>query len=241
LIKEAIEKIVQLAGPTFQTIGEHTYSDKTMEEIRPVIDSPAEKSLTSLDAVVKLIKTEAAKLYPGPFYITIPAFDRVEVFGQPDAYKRYVRPVLYSANATDAPGWNPETKMAFEQAAVALQTRFQETPDQKYALQLLSQITCGGKVTYNDNGVAMSVVTSKGIALQENATIKPLISLKPYRTFQEIEQPTSIYLFRIDERGITFFEADGGMWKLTARQTIKAFFDTELADLIETGTVVVAL
>jgi len=241
MLKEAIEKIVDLAGPTIQDLGGHTYADKEMFEIRPEIDSPSEKSLTSLDAVVKLIKTEAAKLYTGPFYITVPKYDRVECFAQPDANKRFCRPVLYTASAVDMPGWDPEVKLPFERASIALQTRFQKTPDTEYALRLLSQITCGGKVTYNDDGLAMTVITQKGIALQGTEAIKPLISLKPYRTFQEIEQPTTIYLIRIDERGISFIEADGGMWKLTARQTIKAYFDAELADLIEAGTVVVSL
>ena len=160
---------------------------------------------------------------------------------QPEADKRYERPTLYTAEAVDVPGWEPETKLPFERAAIALQTRFQKTPDTDYAMRLLSQITCGGKVTYNDDGVAMSVVTQKGIALQGNETIKPLVSLKPYRTFQELEQPTSVYLIRIDERGISFIEADGGMWKLTARQTIKSYFDEALSELISSGQVVVAL
>ncbi|MFQ8836330.1 MAG: hypothetical protein ACLR8L_00220 [Oscillospiraceae bacterium] len=47
----------------------------------------------------------------------------------------------------------------------------------------------------------------------------------PYRTFQEIEQPVGLFLIRIDERGITFTEADGGMWKLEARKTIKAYLE----------------
>ena len=35
--------------------------------------------------------------------------------------------------------------------------------------------------------------------------------------------------------------ADGGMWKLTARQTVKAFLEERFAEEIATGTVVVAL
>lgn len=242
MLKEAIEKIVNLAAPTIQTIGDRTFSSAEMCEIRPEIDVPAAKNLTSLDAMVKLIKTEAASRFDAPFYITIPAFDRVECFTQPlSEERRYVRPTLYTAVATDAPGWEPETKLPFERAAIALQTRFQKTSDSDYALRLLSQITCGGKVTYNDEGVAMSVVTQKGIQLQGTETIRPLVSLKPYRTFQELEQPTSVYLIRIDERGISFIEADGGMWKLAARQAIKAFFEEALAELIESGQVVVAL
>ena len=49
---------------------------------------------------------------------------------------------------------------------IALRTRFEHTTDTDYALKLLSEITTGAKVTFNDNGIATTVVTQKGIALQ---------------------------------------------------------------------------
>lgn len=122
-----------------------------------------------------------------------------------------------------------------------LQTRFQDSADRPYTLTLLSQITTGAKVTYNDTGVATTVVTSKGVSLQQNSTIRPLVKLRPYRTFQEVEQPEGLFLIRIDERGITFTEADGGMWKLQARQTIKAYLVEALKDEIEKDIVTVMM
>lgn len=120
-------------------------------------------------------------------------------------------------------------------------TRFQDTPDALYAMNLLSDISCGAKVVYNDNGIATTVTTQKGVALQSNAQIKPLVKLKPYRTFQEVEQPESIFLIRLNERGISFTEADGGMWKLSARETVKSFLEDKLSALIEQGSVFIAL
>ena len=84
-------------------------------------------------------------------------------------------------------------------------------------------------------------MTQKGVALQGAETIRPLVKLKPYRTFQEVGQPEGLFLIRIDERGISFIEADGGMWKLTARKTIKEYLEKELAELVDIGKVVVAL
>ena len=106
---------------------------------------------------------------------------------------------------------------------------------------MLSDICCGAKVIYNDNGIATTVTTQKGVALQSNEQIRPIITLKPYRTFQEVEQPESIFLIRINERGISFIEADGGMWKLRARETIKSYLGWKLKDEIENGSVVIAL
>ena len=89
----------------------------------------------------------------------------------------------------------------------------------------------GAKVTYADNGIATTIVTQKGAALSENSVIKPLVRLRPYRTFQEVEQPEGVFLIRIDERGITFTEADGGMWRLNARNTVKAWLTEQLQGL----------
>lgn len=44
-----------------------------------------------------------------------------------------------------------------------------------------------------------------------------------------------------DERGIQFVEADGGMWKLHARQTVQAFLRAALESEIQNGSVIVAL
>lgn len=241
MLKEAIEKITELAGPKTFKVGEKTFSDGILTEVTSFVDMPQERALTSLDAVVKLILNEAVQTYQAPYFVTIPDYKTVEVFTRAYADKRFLRNELYKANATDVPGWGECEKLGFEQASIALQTRFQESVDREYALMLLSQITCGGKVTYNDNGIATTVVTQKGVALQGTEAIRPLVKLKPYRTFQEVEQPESLFLIRIDERGISFTEADGGMWKLAARKTVKSYLESELAELVNSGDVVIAL
>lgn len=200
--------------------------------------------LNSLDALVQLVKTEFPYRLEEDrtaLYITIPDHLTVRCFGHPDCGQRAVRPVYYEACATDVPGWDERVQLPFEEMQIALRTRFQETADTPYVQKLLSDISTGAKITYNDSGVATTVVTKKGIDLQANETIKPIVSLRPYRTFQEVDQPESVFLIRINERGISFIEADGGMWKLKARETVKAFLEDKLAAEINAGAVVVAL
>lgn len=230
MLKEAIEKIEEMSSPLVYTEGGHSYvlySDHT-EELRPAIDSPETVRLNSLDALVQLVKKEQQSRQ---IFVSVTGHDEVDVYDSPSEDCRWKRNVLYNARAIDIPGWEPEVQMGFDQAAVALMTRFQDGGDREYTLQLLSQITTGAKVTYTDNGVASTIVTQKGAALAQNTTIKPLVKLRPYRTFQEIEQPEGIFLIRISERGITFREADGGMWKLTARNTAKAWLQEQLQDM----------
>lgn len=231
MLKEAIEKIEELSKPLIvhDEIG-HIYlcNGGDYTEILPESFRPYTVSLNSLDAMVQLIRKEQPERQ---IFVSVARHDQVEVYDSPSQNDRWYRNTLYVANATDVPGWEPEVQMGFDQAAVALMTRFQDGGDREYTLQLLSQITTGAKVTYTDNGVASTIVTQKGAALAQNTTIKPLVKLRPYRTFQEIEQPEGIFLIRISERGITFREADGGMWKLTARNTAKAWLQEQLQDM----------
>ena len=248
MLKAAIEKIAEMAAkPEVKTIDGHNYiidAEGAYTELKPDIEEPKTLQLNSLNAVVQMVKREALKAYYDeefPLFITVPAHETVEVFTAPFAEERYSRPVLYKARATDIPGWEAEKGLSFDQAAVALQTRFQPGGDLEYTLALLSQITTGAKVTYADNGIATSIVTQKGVSLQQNTTIKPVVKLRPYRTFQEVEQPEGLFLIRINERGITFIEADGGMWKLTARKTVTQYLSEALAEEIKAGSVVVTI
>ena len=227
MLKEAIEKIEELATPLILDKAGHTYAvrnDGVTQEIIPEAVYQDCLALNSLDALVQMVRTEGVRgdRSADKLYLSVKDHMTVACFGHPQKDLREARIFYYEAQAKDVPGWDGEVKMAFDKAAVALQTRFQDGGDRDYTLTLLSQITCGAKVTYNDIGVATTVVTQKGVSLQQNSTIRPLVKLRPYRTFQEVEQPEGLFLIRIDERGITFTEADGGMWKLAARKTVKA-------------------
>lgn len=252
MLKEFIEHIQKTTQPLIQTIAPCidgstfaiTSEGKTVE-LRPAIDHPDILTLNSLDALVKLVQTEAVKTARAdeflPLYITVPDHMTVCCFAHPDPNARYFRQIYYETRATDVPGWGEKVQLGFEEAQIALRTRFQETPDTLYAMKLLSDICCGAKVVYNDNGIATTVTTQKGVALQSNEQIRPIVKLKPYRTFQEVEQPESIFLIRVNERNISFTEADGGMWKLNARQIVKTFLEEKLAGLVESGDVYIAL
>ncbi len=240
MLKAAIEKIESMAHPIIHEVEGRIFATDSngTEEIRPELDICRTLQLNSLDALIQMIKTSDA---PFPLYITVPSYDRIVTFTHPDSAFRNQRLEPYVVKATDVPGWESSVQMGFEEAMIALRTRFQESIDSDYALKLLSDITTGSKVTYNDNGVATSIVTQKGVALQSNQAIRPIIKLRPYRTFQEVEQPESQFLIRVNERGIKFVEADGGMWKLTARKTVKAYLEEALAAQVQDGSVVIAL
>jgi len=246
LSKDAIEKIESMANPViYEGKDGNEYvieKDGSIEQIREELDYPLTLMLTSLDALVKMVKTEALPLHSGStLYIEVSKHDHAECFMQPDPKLRQKRLSLYKVSATDVPGWKEDESLPFEQALIAVRTRFQHSADSHYLLGLLSEVSCGAKLTIADNGVATTVVTRKGIDLCENAVIRPIVALKPYRTFQEVDQPESEFHIRISEKGIRFIEADGGMWKLAARNTVVEYLCTNLEDEVKSGQVVIML
>ena len=241
--KETIEKIVELADPYVKEIDGTSYllhkGGDAYTEIKATPEFPGTLALNSLDALVEMVGTEAAQKHTAPFYLMALAHNKVTCYTQPLDALQNERAVLYTVSATDVPGWEDNTQLPFEEALIAIRTRFQESADTVYLLKLLSDITNGAKVTYSDNGMATTVVTQKGVALQGSDTIKPIVKLKPYRTFMEIEQPESLFHIRVSERGIKFIEADGGMWKLTARRTIAGYLKEKLDAMVKSGDVIV--
>lgn len=176
MLKEAIEKIEELAKPIILDKDGCTYAvnkDGEAQEIIPEAVYQDCLALNSLDALVQMVRTEGVRgdRSADKLYLSVKDHMTVACFGHPQKDLREARIFYYEAQAKDVPGWDGEVKMAFDKAAVALQTRFQDGGDRDYTLTLLSQITCGAKVTYNDIGVATTVVTQKGVSLQQNSTI----------------------------------------------------------------------
>ena len=56
-----------------------------------------------------------------------------------------------------------------------------------------------------------------GVANLAKAKAPNPVMLRPYRTFAEVEQPASQFVFRIDKNAeMALFSADGGKWHLNA-------------------------
>lgn len=184
MLKEFIEHIQKTTQPLITNVNGSAFcvtSDGNIEELLPTIFHPYTLDLNSLDALVTMVRTEASEM-DAPLYIAVPDCKTVRCFGQSKDYdERCFRQVYYEAHATDVPGWDQKVTLGFEEAQIALRTRFQETPDTLYAMKLVSDISLGAKVIYNDNGIATTITTQKGVALQTNEQIRPLVKLRPYR------------------------------------------------------------
>lgn len=235
MIQKALQYLVSLKDNKTYQINGKTYSDHKLELIEDERFYRGEVEFKSLDAIVKMIKAEI-KDYTGVVFIRVKDHKYVDVFTRPDDRERRVWP--YSATCVDAEfnaGWRSQ-----QEAIIELRSRFIPTEDSEYLLNLISRINNDQGIQSTDNGVSQTVVTKQGVTLMGSETVKPRLALQPFRTFREVPQPESDFILRLDEDGrVGLFEADGGIWKMEAKDNIKAYFEEHLHDEIETGTVVV--
>lgn len=235
MLAKMIDKIVSLKQNQTYQINGQVYSDQHLIRIPPHVDRPQAIDVSGLDAICKLIRTELSKI-DTILMVQAVAYNRVEVMTT--YLEDFSRNVLYRAKA-DVPGFSGGWR-SHEEALIQLRSLFIPGDGTAYLLDLLSRISDDSSVSTKDNGVTQSIEARQGIALNSMVEVKPRVSLQPFRTFLEVPQPESEFLLRVDkDRGIGFFEADGGVWKMEAKSNIAKYFERELADLIEAGKVVV--
>jgi hypothetical protein len=93
-------------------------------------------------------------------------------------------------------------------------------------LKIVGNIKEEASNTFADDGITQSVATRAGISRVEIVPVPNPVTLRPYRTFMEIEQPASTFVFRMKSgKGqpptCALYEADGRMWRLEAIKKIK--------------------
>lgn len=240
ITKEALEYVNGLKEQKLHEINGAVFSTEKLFQIVPGHEpayhpTPIKVEVNGLDSLAKLVRREI-EAFGVTLYIQILNERNAQVFSTYNEELDRVTPYSVKADTpTFAEGFrDPET------AIVQLRSKFIPNEGTNYLLDLLSRISKENGVTTSDNGVSQTVEARQGISLKVKEAIKPRVKLIPYRTFLEIEQPESEFLFRIDDGGnVGFFEADGGMWKQTAKKRIAEYFERELSDLIESGGVIV--
>ncbi|MFQ9697783.1 MAG: hypothetical protein ACLRY5_13210, partial [Zhenhengia sp.] len=85
-----------------------------------------------------------------------------------------------------------------------------------------------------DDGVSQAATIKTGVASIGEVKVPNPVYLAPYRTFAEIEQPVSKFVFRMESGPkAALFEADGGAWKNEAILKIKDYLKEQLAGIEE--------
>lgn len=154
---------------------------------------------------------------------------KIVVVGQLN--RQGARPVYASVDAVvdDLPF---EQYLSQEQMIIMLQSEFKHNPlvsgkdDRDIVLQVVSNLRSEDVHQQTDDGVSQSVQINSGVASVDEVKVPNPVELVPYRTFQEVDQPASKFIFRMREgMESALFEADNSQWKVEAKQNIKKYFN----------------
>lgn len=229
MIKEALQYIVGLGKAEEHVINGACYSDKPLHRIDtyyPKVDAIEMHTLTSL---VDYIKSEVDEM-PPRMIVEVKSPTEVELYSQLDPNRDRESLVVASARV---PGFEFDRFVEHEKFCINLQSKFIPSDDRELILKFAGTVEAGSVSEYGDDGVTQKATIKTGLASKGDAIVPNPVCLRPYRTFLEVEQPESAFVFRMKQDSYgsvmcAIFEADGGAWKMDATQAIKEYLQREL-------------
>lgn len=242
MIKEAIEQVLSLAPPNLSVFGELQYSDKRLDLITPPAPLPVECSTLQGFADLYLSGIDGVKSNEVLVQVTDPS--SVDLISKnSDKFGR--RRVWVRAEYPEMEGFKFNQWHKPESFIISVQQHFQRVkiengdgsfaPDLDYVLGIASKVTAENSISHDDDGFAQRVAVKQGVALKAETVLKPTVQLAPYRTFSEIDQVISQFVFRakISEGDVllALFDGDGGRWKLGAVAGIKGWLQPKFGDV----------
>lgn len=241
MIKEALQYIVGLGEAKEYSINTDTYSDKPLYRIDPYYPKASAIEMHTLTSLVDYIKAKIDDM-PEMMIIDVRSPEEVALYSQLDGNRD--RETLVIVNAR-IPSFPFGSFMDQERFTINLQAKFIDDPatDRALILKFAGTVEAGTVTEYGDDGVTQKATVKTGIASKGEAIVPNPVKLRPYRTFLEVEQPASEFIFRMkqdkyDGINCAIFEADGGAWQMAATKAIKEYLQFELEDFKDQFTVI---
>lgn len=182
-------------------------------------------SVHSLDGVVEIIDSTPAAA------TVVCSARRVDVLGA-EFGKRRQRPTFVSATCL-APEIQPAQYLPLEQFRLQLMTCFEGTPDRDTVLQLTSKVVAESIGTAQDDGMSQTVKARTGIAAVSEVKAPPVIMLRQIRSFHEVQQVESPFVFRMRLMGNSVEAALFGLasgWQLKQAQLVAEYIKNALGE-----------
>lgn len=232
-IKDALSYAVELADRENKIIKSETgreYYDSnrhSLRELQPRQYAPV-LNLRTLRSLVYYLKSDNDLINQKRVVVVVESSQKVSVYNQVDfEYGQRNQLVCVQAAVPRIPfdNWHDQ-----EEFNIMLQSMFIDDTDRSIVLDFASHLKIEKGAEVQDNGVSQIATVRDGVASLAQAKTPNPVTLRPYRTFNEVEQPASQFIFRINKMAnLALFEADGGKWQLEAISNIASYLTKELA------------
>ncbi|MEG0133087.1 MAG: hypothetical protein RR851_10250 [Clostridium sp.] len=228
-IKEAVQYLVGLGKDKYikEDLFGATYTNENLRRIETPMASPIET--TTLTSIVDYIKSNIDGVQSNAIIVYIESFEKVSLKSELNGDRR--RETLMISNAL-TPRVTIDNFIDTEKFNIMLQSSFVENKDRSLLLKVTGNIQEENIKQIGDDGVSQAATVRSGIATVTDVKVPNPVILAPYRSFPEIEQVESKFIFRLQNGPkAALISADGGAWMNESMNRIKKFFMEELKDI----------
>ncbi|MCM3598680.1 hypothetical protein M4D55_23255 [Metabacillus idriensis] len=235
MIKEALQYLINLGNVETHEIDGQTFSTQQLQLIREA--TPSTLKVRSLSGLVEYLQSgfddDAFEKR------MVQVISPTEVIAFSSFNGNYNRNDYIQASAM-IPSFDFDHWYDSESFNIKLQSVFVKNEDRDIMLQVVGNIKEEDVRTVGDDGVSQAVSAKVGVATVATVQVPNPVVLKPYRTFVEVEQPESDFIFRMKNGPrCALFAADGGAWKITAMRNVKDYLQLALEKEIESGKIII--
>ena len=233
MLREAMQYIAGLKeesmDPKVVEINGKTYCNKnlTRYDEEPMASAIEATTLTAMIDYIKNCKDELRES------MVIHVVNPTTVKLYSGLTKERDREHLFKSNAI-VPKFSFDDWYDQERFIIELQADFEVTADLEAILKVAGNVEAKTTANYGDDGVSQKTTIKQGIASKADVLVPNPVSLVPYRTFLEVKQPASEFVFRIRDNGgepiFKIVEAEGGLWRNEAMHNIKQYLIENLQD-----------
>lgn len=224
MLKGFLEKIEEMALAS--TWIEHEGRQFTGCELTPIRDAePEPLGLHTLAGIVEYAGDDPAE---DGWFVHVPDYKSARLVGPLHGPEKQ-RDCLAAAEAYEVRhrfgAWMP-----LDEFVIYIQSGFVQDETTAAILKVVGNVVQGAEAEYADDGVTQRVTARAGVTRREIVDLPNPVTLRPFRTFPDIEQPESLFVLRIkqgkegEQPSCALFEADGGGWRNQAVERIKAYF-----------------
>ena len=232
MIAKAIDKILQIGGPYIKQINGATYTSYPMVRVDNDLRADPIRCRT-LTGLVDYMDANKEAFCDWRGYICRVVNEKaVELISELDTDRK--RETIMIAEA-ETPNLPIGKFMEAENFLISAQANFvagtEAGTDLAKILQFAGTVTAGTIREYSDDGVSQKATVKIGISTKAEKPVPSPALLAPFRTFTELPQPASKFIFRMKDGNppqCALFEADGGAWKNVAMAEIKSYLMAEL-------------
>jgi hypothetical protein len=231
MLRSFVEKILELRQPVTLEVAGRPYSTVGLMSVIP--PSPDCLKVNTLTGLVDYLRENRDGLLVEQLIVHV--VDPVTVVVRSPIMPPFQQRRAYLSAHYAPPAFPFGQFMPMEEFVINVLAKFAGSNSQTELLKVLGNITGEASKNLADDGVTQIITARTGVARVGEVAIKNPVMLSPFRTFSEVDQPLSPFIYRLKDSGGgnftgALFEADGGQWRLAAIDNVATYLRDSLPD-----------